>query len=65
MNQRGAVAVKAALGRLSQEEKFKSLRMADLFSDLARETRVSVIYTKGAWMDVDSIVDLTHASEMQ
>jgi phosphoenolpyruvate phosphomutase len=65
VNQRGAAAVKAALGRLSQLENFKSLRIADLFSELAREARVSVIYTKGAWMDVDSIVDLTRASEMQ
>ena len=65
VNRRGAAAVTATLGRLSQLENFKTLRMADLFSELARETRASVIYTKGAWMDIDSIVDLTRASEMQ
>jgi len=65
VNQRGAAAVKSTLSRMAQLENFKSMRMADLLSELARQSRVSVIYTKGAWMDVDSIVDLTHASEMQ
>jgi phosphoenolpyruvate phosphomutase len=65
VSQRGAAVVKSTLSRMAQLENFKSMRMADLFSELAKQTRVSVIYTKGAWMDVDSIVDLTHASEMQ
>jgi phosphoenolpyruvate phosphomutase len=65
VNQKGAAAVKSALECMAKDENFKSLRMADLFSRLAGETTVSVIYTRGAWMDVDSIVDLTRASEVQ
>lgn len=65
VNSRGASAVRTALDRLASRDDFKSLRMADLFNALAAETRVSVIYTRGAWMDVDSILDLTRASEMQ
>ena len=65
VNQRGAAAVKTTLDRLSKQENFKTLRMADLLTALAAQTPVSVIYTRGAWMDVDSIVDLTKASEVQ
>jgi NDP-sugar pyrophosphorylase family protein len=56
--------VQAALDRLSQKENFKGLRMADLFNELAATTEVSVIYTRGAWIDIDSIVDLTQAGEL-
>ncbi|HYN80899.1 MAG TPA: phosphoenolpyruvate mutase [Gemmatimonadaceae bacterium] len=65
VNQRGAAIVKTTLECMSRQENFKSLRMADLFTELAGQTIVSVIYTRGAWMDVDSIVDLTRASELQ
>ncbi len=65
VNRKGAAAVKSALERLAEHPDFRTMRMADLFNELARDAGVSVIYTKGAWMDIDSIVDLTHAGEMQ
>ncbi|MEO7502161.1 MAG: phosphoenolpyruvate mutase [Gemmatimonadaceae bacterium] len=65
VTQSGAAAVRAALDCLAAQGNFKQLRMADLFTQLAEQTTVSVIYTRGAWMDVDSIVDLTRASEVQ
>ena len=65
VNSRGAAAVKAALERLSERPDFRTLRMADLFNELAATTVVSVIYTRGAWIYIDSVVDLTHASELQ
>ena len=43
---------------------YYQLRMADLFNELAGATKVSVIYTRGAWIDIDSIVDLTQASDL-
>jgi NDP-sugar pyrophosphorylase family protein len=49
---------------MSQKEEFRNLRMADLFNELASTTEVSVIYTRGAWIDIDSIVDLTQAGEL-
>lgn len=64
VNARGAAAVNEALERLAKREDFKSLRMADLFNELAAATTVSVVYTRGAWIDIDSIVDLTQASEL-
>lgn len=65
VNRKGAAAVKSALERLAEHADFRTMRMADLFNELARDAGVSVIYTKGAWMDIDSIVDLTRAGEMQ
>lgn len=65
VNPRGAATVKKTLECLAKQENFKSLRMANLFTELAGQATVSVIYTRGAWMDVDSIVDLTRASEVQ
>ena len=64
VNQKGAKAVNEALDRMSKRDDFKALRMADLFNELAGATTVSVIYTRGAWIDIDSIVDLTQASEL-
>jgi phosphoenolpyruvate phosphomutase len=64
VNASGAAHVQAALDRLSQNENFKNLRMADLFNEIAATTEVSVIYKRGAWIDIDSIVDLTQAGEL-
>lgn len=64
VNQKGATAVNEALDHLSRRDDFKIMRMADLFNELAGTTTVSVIYTRGAWIDIDTIVDLTQASEL-
>ncbi len=64
VNARGAAAVNEAFDTLSKREDFKSLRMADLFNELAGSTTVSVVYTRGAWIDIDSVVDLMQASEL-
>ena len=64
VNAQGAAIVRETLDRLALREDFKSLRMADLFNELARATTVSVMYTRGAWIDIDSIVDLMQASEL-
>ena len=64
VNANGAKAVNDALELLCTREDFKSLRMADLFNELAGTTKVSVIYTRGSWIDIDSIVDLTQAGEL-
>lgn len=64
VNSRGAKAVTDTLESMAKRDGFKGMRMADLFNELAGRTTVSVIYTRGAWMDVDSVVDLTQASEI-
>ncbi len=65
VTEKGASQVRGALDEMSKQDDFRSARMADLFSVLAEKHRVSVIYTRGSWLDVDTIVDLTHASEMR
>ena len=62
---RGAALVREALDRKSREDDFPTARMADLLSELAAVTTVSVIYTRGSWLDIDTIVDLTQASAMK
>ncbi|MGK2961693.1 MAG: phosphoenolpyruvate mutase [Gemmatimonadaceae bacterium] len=64
VNARGAAAVNQALERLSAREDFRTLRMADLFNELSATSTVSVVYTRGAWIDIDSVVDLMQASEL-
>lgn len=64
VNAQGAKSVNEALERLSKRDDFRTLRMADLFNELAGTTTVSVVYTRGAWIDIDSVVDLMQASEL-
>jgi phosphoenolpyruvate phosphomutase len=64
VNAKGAAAVSEALEKMSSRDDFKSLRMADLFNELASSATVSVIYTRGSWIDIDSVVDLTQAGEL-
>ena len=64
VNANGAAVVRETLEELARRDDFKSLRMADLFNELARRTTVSVLYTRGAWIDIDSVVDLMQASEL-
>ena len=64
VNARGAARVQEALDQLASRGDFRQLRMADLFNALASDTTVSVLYTKGAWIDIDSVVDLTQAGEL-
>lgn len=61
----GSELVREALDRKSRENNFAAARMADLLTELAAVTTVSVIYTRGSWLDVDTIVDLTQASAMK
>ena len=64
VNATGAAKVRETIEKLAEREDFKSLRMADLFNELAATTTVSVVYTRGAWIDIDSVVDLMQASEL-
>jgi phosphoenolpyruvate phosphomutase len=64
VNASGAAVVRETLEELARRDDFKSLRMADLFNELAQRTTVSVLYTRGAWIDIDSVVDLMQASEL-
>jgi len=59
----GSKMVQFSLDRLSRREDFKELTLIDLFNDLVRETKISVKYIKGSWLDIDTIVDLQKSGE--
>jgi phosphoenolpyruvate phosphomutase len=54
----GIKLIQAALDILSKKENFKRMRMNDLFNEIVKKDAISVRYIKGAWLDINTIVDL-------
>jgi len=65
VNQTGAAQVVKALEKLSKSPDFKSMTCADLFNEIAREHTIAVKYISGAWLDVDTLVDLQNAGKLR
>lgn len=61
---KGAQIVDESLEKLSRSPNFKTLRMSDLFNEIAKNHTIHVRFIKGSWIDVDSIVDLQKAGEL-
>lgn len=55
---KGAKSVHESLNKLCISDNFKQLTLIDLFNDIVINTRISVKYIKGSWLDIDTIVDL-------
>ncbi len=61
----GAKAVRELLGTLSEKE-LATASMPDLLRRLVREGRdVRVVYTRGGWLDVDTLADVLRGSTFQ
>jgi phosphoenolpyruvate phosphomutase len=58
VNEKGAEIVKAALKDLAENENFNSLSLPDLFNYIIKDHKISVIFIKGGWLDIDTIADL-------
>lgn len=65
VNQTGAAVVVKALEKLSNSPDFKSMTCADLFNEIAKEHTIAVKYISGAWLDVDTLVDLQKAGKLR
>jgi phosphoenolpyruvate phosphomutase len=65
VNSVGAVLVVKALQELSKKSDFKSMTCSDLFNEIARENHIAVKYISGAWLDVDTLVDLQNAGRLR
>lgn len=65
VNAKGSEIVKAALTTLSQEKNFKQMTCTDLFNEIAKEHTIAVKYISGAWLDVDTMVDLQEAGKLK
>lgn len=65
VNQTGAVQVLKALEKLSKAADFKSMTCTDLFNEISKEHTIAVKYISGAWLDVDTLVDLQNAGKLR
>lgn len=62
LSRSGVQFLQGLLTELSEEDGFRSLRMADLFNEIIRRGKIiRVVYIRGHWVDVDDIKDLNAA----
>jgi len=64
VNEAGAKVLKTTLSRLSQSDAIKTMRMSELINELVKQTKVSVLYINGAWLDVDDLVSYQKAGDL-
>lgn len=65
VNKTGATQVVNALEKLSKSNDFKSMTCADLFNEIAKDNTIAVKYISGAWLDVDTLIDLQNAGKLR
>ena len=65
VNKTGAAQIVKALEKLSKSGEFKSMTCTDLFNEVAKENTIAVKYISGAWLDVDTLVDLQNAGKLR
>ncbi len=65
VNSNGAEIVKNALVKLSTDKNFKQMTCTDLFNEIAKTNTIAVKYISGAWLDVDTLVDLQEAGKLR
>lgn len=65
VNATGSEIVKNALETLSKDSNFKQMTCTDLFNEIAKEHTIAVKYISGAWLDVDTMVDLQEAGKLR
>ncbi len=65
VNPKGSQIVKNALEVLSGKEGFNKMTLCDLFKEVLKDSKISVKYIKGSWLDIDSVYDLHKASEIK
>jgi phosphoenolpyruvate phosphomutase len=65
VNKAGAQQIHEALEKLSKLPDFDSMTCADLFNEVAKKYTIAVKYISGAWLDVDTIVDLQNAGKLR
>ena len=61
VSDRGARTLRLKLEALAADASFGRLSLPDLLKAVMPETGVSVVYTRGGWLDIDDIKDLSNA----
>ncbi|MEF2968088.1 phosphoenolpyruvate mutase [Paenibacillus sp. M1] len=65
MNEIGSQIVRKTLERMALKDDFKMLRMSDLFNEIIKDGyRIGVKFIRGAWLDIDEVVDLLKVEEI-
>jgi NDP-sugar pyrophosphorylase family protein len=57
----GTALLRGILDDMSRRADFKKLSVTDLLGELVKKSSVTVVYTKGGWIDVDDLVDFIEA----
>ncbi|HNP95506.1 MAG TPA: hypothetical protein PKJ63_07745, partial [Cyclobacteriaceae bacterium] len=65
VNKQGADMVHKALDTLAKHPDFKKMTCADLFNEIAKEGTIAVKYIRGAWLDVDTLMDFQNAGKLR
>ncbi len=65
VNKQGADMVHKALDTLAKHTDFKKMTCADLFNEIAKEGTIAVKYIRGAWLDVDTLMDFQNAGKLR
>ena len=58
---KGTKILRTTLEKLAGRLDFKQLSIPALLGELVKRTKVSVVYTKGGWLDIDDITDYLEA----
>jgi phosphoenolpyruvate phosphomutase len=62
-NSEGSAILCEELQSLNQNHDIKNLSLTDILSHIITKHKVSVIYTKGGWIDIDEVYDLEKAGK--
>jgi len=63
MSEKGTEKVRAILENDFTDEELRTLSMVDLINKLATKEIITVIYTKGGWLDIDDVYDIERANQ--
>jgi phosphoenolpyruvate phosphomutase len=65
VNAKGLDKLKSLMDKLAQRHDFKQLTLVDMLSEYMKIGQVEVVYTRGGWVDVDTIMDLEEARDFE
>jgi len=63
LNEPGSRIVKDIINSLTKRPNFKRLSLTDMLKALIAKTRISVVYTKGGWLNMNDLTDLAESGE--
>lgn len=65
LNERGAAALKRALEKFVDDGTLETARMPDIFNEVMKTCAIQVKFTKGYWLDINTVFDLQRANRWE